>query len=323
MGGLYPKMKVTALTMLAGVLAIAGIPLFSGWYSKDAILANALGYVVVNPRHLLLFLLPLMTAGITTFYMFRMWFMTFTGEPRDHHVHEHAKESPWVMTVPLIILAFFSVTVAWGWPVWQAEASALEHHIHHAQHPSVIADFGGVGDEPLLGPTMGTVRHYAHQYHHLAGALATGVVLLAIVFAAVVYWRRVQVLDPADAREQFPGVHAFLSNKWYFDELYSAVLVRPALVVARWARSFDLRFIDGIVNGLGGLGVLLSRWGGIFDARIIDGIVNVTADAFYAVGGRLRAVQTGYLRSYVLFLVLAAVGIFVLLTYLVTRAVAG
>src|SRR5262249_39585285 len=90
MGGPYPKMKVTALTMLAGVLAIAGIPLFSGWYSKDAILAQALGYVIVHPRHGLLFLLPLVTAGITTFYMFRMWFMTFTGEPRDRHVHEHA-----------------------------------------------------------------------------------------------------------------------------------------------------------------------------------------------------------------------------------------
>src|SRR5271167_2688881 len=74
MGGLYPKMRITALTMLAGVLAIAGIPLFSGWYSKDAILAQALGFVEANPQHGLLFLLPLITAGITAFYMFRMWF---------------------------------------------------------------------------------------------------------------------------------------------------------------------------------------------------------------------------------------------------------
>ena len=79
MGGLYPKMKITALTMLMGVLAIAGIPLFSGWYSKDAVLAGAHGFVTVYNQHFLLFLLPLATAGLTTFYMFRMWFMTFTG----------------------------------------------------------------------------------------------------------------------------------------------------------------------------------------------------------------------------------------------------
>src|SRR5262252_3350234 len=118
MGGLYPKMKITALTMLVGVLAIAGIPMFSGWYSKDAVLAQAFGFVAVHKQHALLFILPLFTAGLTTFYMFRMWFMTFTGEPKDHDVYEHAHESPSAMTVPLMILAAFGVGVAWGWPVW-------------------------------------------------------------------------------------------------------------------------------------------------------------------------------------------------------------
>ena len=100
MGGLFPKMKITALTMLVGCLAIAGTPLFSGWYSKDAIVAQAFGFAYANPEHGLLFVLPLLTAGITTFYMFRMWFMTFTGEPKDHHVYEHAHESPATMTIP-------------------------------------------------------------------------------------------------------------------------------------------------------------------------------------------------------------------------------
>ena len=180
MGGLYPKMKITALTMLVGVLAIAGIPLFSGWYSKDAILAQALGFVDVHPQHFLLFLLPLVTAGITTFYMFRMWFMTFTGEPRDHHVHEHAHESPWLMTVPLIVLAFFSVVVAWGWPIWDAEASCLEHHLHHSQHHAVMADFGHCSAgrraswrmRQAPARTHATERTAAHEYHDLAGNLA-------------------------------------------------------------------------------------------------------------------------------------------------------
>src|SRR5271167_3039721 len=99
MGGLYPKMKITALTMLSGVLAIAGTPLFTGWYSKDSILAQAMGFVMIHREHTLLFLLPLVTAGITSFYMWRMWLMTFTGKPRDQHVYDHAHESPVLMTL--------------------------------------------------------------------------------------------------------------------------------------------------------------------------------------------------------------------------------
>ena len=322
MGGLYPKMRITALTMLVGVLTIAGIPLFSGWYSKDAILAQALGFVLVHPHHGLLLLLPLLTVGLTTFYMFRMWFLTFTGEPRDEQVHQHAHESPWLMTVPLIVLAFFSVVLAWGWPIWDTKASFLEHHLHGGQPAMVQAEFGRIEGEMLLGK-LGAERQMAEEYHHLIGGVATALVLLAMIFAAVIYYKPMQALDPAEAWEQFPGVHAFLVHKWYFDELYSAVVVRPALVVAQWARSFDGRVIDGAVNGLGRFMVRLSRWDGLFDARIIDGIVNGLATICYAVGSRLRRVQTGYLRSYVLFLVMAAVGIFVILAYFVTRAAAG
>ncbi|HXG12515.1 MAG TPA: NADH-quinone oxidoreductase subunit L [Gemmataceae bacterium] len=335
MGGLYPKMRITAITMLVGVLTIAGIPLFSGWYSKDAILAQALGFARVHPEHGLLFLLPLVTAGITTFYMFRLWFLTFTGEPRDEHVYEHAHESPATMTVPLIILAFFSVTVAWGWPIWDAEASWLEHHKHHSQPASVYAEFGLLeykdeawpgfeerrSEAPTARPVHETERHWAHELHGLAGNLALGMVLLGIVFAALAYYYR--VLDPAEAKEQFPAVHRFLWHKWYFDELYSAIVVRPALVVARWCRAFDTRVIDGVVDGSARVTVRVSRGEGRFDLGIIDGLVNLTADVIYAVGGWLRTVQTGYIRSYILFLVLAAVGIFLVLSYLVALATAG
>jgi NADH-quinone oxidoreductase subunit L len=330
MGGLYPKMKITAVTMFVGVLAIAGIPLFSGWYSKDAILAQALGFVIVHPQHGLLFLLPLATAGITTFYMFRMWFMTFTGDPRDHHVYEHAHESPWLMTMPLIVLALFSIVVAWGWPVWDAEASTLEHHIHHAQPLSIQADYATLSKQGETWPgapqridPATSVRQLAADYHALTGAVATGIVLLSIIFAALVYWKPYQKLDPAETKEQFPRLHAFLLNKWYFDELYSAILVRPALVVSQAARWFDTRVIDGLVNNLARVGVLTSRLNGIIDACIVDGLVNVIARACWGVGSRLRAVQTGSLRNYVLFLALAAVAIFVVLTYFVTRALAG
>jgi len=333
MGGLYPKMKITALTMLVGVLAIAGTPLFSGWFSKDAIVVQALGFAVVNEHHLLLFVLPVLTAGLTTFYMFRMWFMTFAGQPRDHHVHEHAHESPWLITAPLVVLAFFSVVVAWGWPVWDVEASWLEHQLHHAQPEAVMADFGTAyevdrdAEGNLLwrgGPTKeaaANVRLQAHETRVVAGNIVLGVALLAFALAACVYY--FNLLDPAEAKEQFPGVYNFLVNKWYFDAAYSALLVRPALAVASWCAIFDTKVIDGAVDGSAKLTVEVSRGSGRFDNGIVDGLVNMLADTCYAVGAWLRNVQTGYLRSYVLFLVVAAVGIWMILSSLLGASPAG
>ena len=121
MGGLRKKMPITAYTMLVGVIAICGLAIpwtwavpkiasgwdiaFSGYHSKDAIVATALTYANLNPIHSLLFLAPLVTAGITAFYMFRLWFYTFAGEPRDQELYDHCHESPWVMTGPLLVLA--------------------------------------------------------------------------------------------------------------------------------------------------------------------------------------------------------------------------
>ena len=180
MGGLFPKMKITALTMLVGVLAIAGIPLFTrlvqqGRHPRRRRWASSW----CTTQHVLLFLLPLVTAGITTFYMFRMWFMTFTGKPRDQHVYEHAHESPWLMTVPLIVLAVLSVVrrlglAARGTPRRASWSTAFTTR----SRASVMADFGtssthdgGTAAGRGRGRRM-RERHRAHELHGLAGDLA-------------------------------------------------------------------------------------------------------------------------------------------------------
>jgi NADH-quinone oxidoreductase subunit L len=314
------------------VLAIAGIPAFSGWYSKDAIVAHAMGYALVHPQHLLLFLLPLLTAGLTTFYMFRMWLMTFTGQPRDHHVYEHAHESPRTMTVPLIILAIFSVGVGWGWPFFSshfpfidAESSWLEHTIHHAQPVSVNADLGITAHEAEANASYTGIRDFheterykAGEVHHLAGNLALLMVLIGLTFAFALYYYR--VLDPAEAKASLPQCWAFLQHKWYFDELYSAVLVRPALVIAQWCKNIDAKGIDVVIDTSAAWTVNVAKFDGRFDNGVIDGLVNLVGRVADNIGGWFRSWQTGYLRSYVLFLVMAAVGIFVLLSYLMTAA---
>ena len=319
MGGLLPKMKITAFTMLMGVLAIAGTPFFSGWYSKDEILVAAYGFFTVHREHFLLFLLPLVTAGITTFYMFRMWLMTFTGKPRDEHVYEHAHESPWMMTVPLILLAILSVCVAWGWPLWEPEKSWLGSQLNHYSQP--ISAHPAAGEHAVLVDFVAETKK-AHEGHSLVGGLALAVVLIGLAFALVLYgtpspaigWLSgfFGVLDPADAKEQFPGVHRFLTHKWYFDEIYSALIVRPGLVISHWCRNFDTYVIDGFVHLLQKLSLLTSLWSGRFDKGIVDGLVNLVADVSFAVGNWLRNVQTGYLRSYVLFLALAAMALWML-----------
>ena len=154
LGGLIKKMPLTGYAMLVGTLAISGVPFFAGFYSKDAILAAALARVLADPQHFLLFLLPAVGAILTAFYMFRMWFLTFAGEPRgfpspaeavhshvhdDEHAHghghghdrnpaAHAHESEPIMTWPLLILAFFSIfsgwTLAFGLPLTARQCSS-------------------------------------------------------------------------------------------------------------------------------------------------------------------------------------------------------
>src|SRR6185436_19088813 len=121
MGGLFRKMPVIAITMLIGCMAIAGMAVpfvvgFSGYYSKDSILEQALAFWRTNQAPLsgAFFVLAVIGAAMTTCYMFRMWFMTFVGEPRDHHAYDHAHESPPVMYLPLVVLAVMAVSVAWN-----------------------------------------------------------------------------------------------------------------------------------------------------------------------------------------------------------------
>jgi NADH-quinone oxidoreductase subunit L len=286
--------------------------------------------------------------------MFRMWFMTFTGTPRDEHVHGNAHESPRWMTVPLILLAIGSVAVAWGLPVLQAEESSPSGRLldnigawfsrvyrttwdpegsliggHHGllqmSEPSTAvegvaralraAHLTGLSEQEL---TSFNERHAADTLHSTAEALALGAASLGVLFAYLIYYRR--VLNAEEAKKQFPALHRFLWHKWYFDELYSGVLVRPALVVAGWCRSFDLTYIDGFVNRLGRFTVRLANWDGKFDLGVIDGLANLIARVAYAFGGWFRKLQTGFIRSYVLFLVLAALGIFFVISYLVAVA---
>ena len=294
MGGLRKKMPITAFTMLVGVLAIVGTPLFSGWYSKDQIIGQALGFGLTHPQHIALTVLPLVTAVLTGFYMFRLWFLAFAGSPRDAHTYEHAHEAPLVMTIPLIILAFFSFSIGWGLEFWSAEGSYVGHLLEKAEPAAVKLGFA-------------KVIHSVHEHHMLAGLLALVAAALGVGAAVWIYGLR--KIDPEKLRANLVPIHTFLMMKWYFDEFYNALIVVPTVKLAFCIGRFDKRTAKQEDADAADKCV---------DPSSVDGLLSALGLLMYSLGLRLRAAQSGLLRRYILVLVLTTVMMFAILSFLAT-----
>jgi NADH-quinone oxidoreductase subunit L len=321
MGGLARKMPFTALTMLVGVLAITGVPLFSGWYSKDAILSQALGYAYVHREHVLLFIIPVVSVSLTAFYMFRLWFLAFAGTPRDEEVYRQASESPWIMTAPLGILAVLAVGMGWGLAPWDTTDSVLKDMLVPAQPVAVAATFGNGVEEVLPSVAAKAPSEsetlWGEKLHEYAGLLGLVGLMLGLGLAAAAYgWR---ILDPGSGPTSFPGVHQFLVQRWYFDYLVDAMVVRPALRLGSLLTWKDRVVIDGGVDGAAGAGVGLSRWVRGLDVHVIDGMVNGFGAGLFGLGRWLRGMQTGYMRTYVVYLVFSVGVLFLILLYYVSQ----
>ena len=296
LGGLGKRMPITATTMLIGALAISGAPFFSGFYSKDAILAAALARAWQSPEHALLFLLPVLGATLTVLYMFRMWFLVFAGEPRDAGLVEHAHENGPVMTVPLVVLAFFSVVV--GWTIWAGlplDQPILERMLAFGEPPGLAVP---------------------HWTHWPAIGCSLAIVIVGFGLAALYYahdelpYFPALRLSPDRAARTFRPLYLLFVNKWWFDEAYNILFVRPCLALARFCRNIDKILIDGFLNGSAAAVAAFSRLNGLFDEFGVDGLVNGAADAVYLAGDRSRSIQTGRVRNYLMFLAVALVGLF-------------
>ena len=317
MGGLRHKMPITAYTMLIGVFAISGYGIphlminFSGFYSKDAIIASALSYVSLNPQHFLLFYVPVVTAGITAFYMFRMWFMTFAGTPRDAHVHEHAHESPLAMVAPLVVLAFFAWFCAFG---GETKYGFLAGQILSSEPAHVREGIEHAGNLGLSLPS----HHQIHAKHATAGNVALFAALLGSLISYLFYCRR--ILDAGVIGRQFWMIRDFLIEKWRFDELYRVLCEQPVHIVGRWCQGFDQKVLDGLIHLFGRLTVQTAHIDRAFDERVVDRLVNVCGEVTFAAGRSLKGIQTGRLRQYVMFIALGVVSLFVLVFAFLPRS---
>jgi NADH-quinone oxidoreductase subunit L len=201
MGGLKKFMPITHITFLLACLAISGIPPFSGFFSKDEILAAA------YEHNKILWVIGVITAGLTAFYMFRLYAMTFLGSFRGTHEQEHhLHESPLAMTIPLIVLAILSVVGGFvGIPeVFASNAHALEH---------------------FLSPVIAKDPE-SHQLSHGTEYMLMGVSVALALIAIVYAWSRFSKKPEIEDAE---GAGKLLANKWYVDELYDATIAKPIL----------------------------------------------------------------------------------------------
>ena len=253
MGGLKDKIPFTYWTMVIGTLALTGFPLTAGYFSKDAIIEAA--YVSTNPMALYAFGMTVIAAALTAFYSWRLIFLTFHGSPHDRHHYEEARESPMVMLIPLGFLAVGAIFA--GYPF-------KELFVGHG-----VAEF--FRNSLKFGPN----NHILEDMHHipyLASIAPTVMMAIGFVIAWEFYIRRPEL--PVELARQQEPLYKFLLNKWYFDELYDFLVVRPTL----WLGRMLWKYGDGwMIDGLGPDGV---------SARVLDvtrGVVRL---------------QTGYLYHY-------------------------
>ncbi|AXY76023.1 NADH-quinone oxidoreductase subunit L [Paraflavitalea soli] len=263
MGGLRKYLPITHITFLLGCIAIAGIPPFSGFFSKDEILAAAYGANKVY------WIVGVITAGMTAFYMFRLYATTFLGQFRGGeqlHGH-HPHESPAAMTIPLIVLAILSVIGGWiGIPeVLMPNAHSLEHFL-----------------DPIFAESAkhAHAHHLDHNTEYMLMGVSVGIAVIAIFYALGRYSKRPELGEPT-------GFGKVLANKWYVDELYNFIIVKPLNWLGKLLNNFvEKDVLDWTVNGVGRLIGYSSR--------------------------QVRLLQSGQVGSYVLLMVLGILAFFVI-----------
>jgi NADH-quinone oxidoreductase subunit L len=286
MGGLKKYLPATSRTFFIGCLAIAGIPPFAGFFSKDEILHSA-----AAGGYWLLWTVGLVTAGLTAFYMFRAYYMTFMGEFRGSHEQEHhLHESPPSMVIPLWILAV---------------GAALSGLIGI---PRVLT-FGLLPENRFklfLEPVVVSVLHAEERMGKGAEYALMGVAIAVAasgILAARAMYRNYGLEKGRVWAERFPAVHRVLVNKYWVDELYDATVIRGTWGLARLLFRFDAGFIDGfLVHGARNLTLVSSAISGFFDKYVVDGLVNLTGIVLNAFSRLFRRLQTGYVGSYALVL---------------------
>jgi len=279
MGGLWSRIPITAKTMLVATLAISGAPLFSGFFSKDEILWKVFSSAYGGK---LLWLIGFVTAGLTAFYMFRLFFLTFAGKSRvapevEHHIHE----SPKVMTVPLICLAVGALAAGYiGWPKMLGGSNHFEHFLEP------------VFENPLA------MRGFPAYVTAEFGIMLLSVGVAFTGFLVAYYWYVKHPEIPRQVAAKAGGFYRLVLNKYYIDQIYDALFVNRTKDLGNAFAAFDLGVVDGAVNGVGWSTRMSAELSRLWDIYVIDGLVNTGAFLVKVMSFPVRVIQTGLVQSY-------------------------
>lgn len=304
MGGFKSKMPITYWTMAIATLTISGVPFFSGFLSKDAILAGTLAFAQHYPQHFLLPLFGFGAAAITAFYMFRLIFMTFHGEVKMPKVFKGIHESPRAMTFPLILLSSLSFFIFYTLPY-------LNPFSDHGWFTELIQ----ASDSVVKGnPTAGEIYEGIHHAHYPAMALSLLVAGFGIGMSTLMYMKKKLSADIWSEKMGF--LYKLSLNKYFFDENYNRFLYQPVLKLSRAIAFVDWDLYDKyFINGFGRVTKWLAFLTGRLDyegldQKLVDGVGRTTQ----GFGNQLKNVQTGRLQNYMLFALAGVIVILVMQT---------
>ncbi|MDD5660168.1 MAG: NADH-quinone oxidoreductase subunit L, partial [Actinomycetota bacterium] len=242
MGGLYKKMKVTAITFIIGTLSLSGFPLTAGFFSKDYILGFA-----YSENKFAFFAIGAVTAFCTAFYMFRVIFIVFFGKPKKDGIDIH--ESPKVMTIPLVVLAILSIITGYFGAWFVPERFSVD---------KFISFFGFEGRELM----------------HIVPMLISVLIGLAGIFTAYMLYFVKPITNRKLNRWVYP-IYKLLYNKYYIDEIYGFMIIKPLMKFASFINSFDRMVVDGAVNLVGRLTIIFSKAIDMFDTNVVDKLINL------------------------------------------------
>tara|TARA_Y100000994_G_scaffold142682_1_gene116931 strand:+ start:784 stop:2841 length:2058 start_codon:yes stop_codon:yes gene_type:complete len=291
MGGLKDKMPMTHGAMLISTLAIAGVPFFSGFLSKDGILAAVLSYYYKHDGWTII--LPVAGFGaamITAFYMFRLIFKTFYGEPKKKEIYDHIHESPLAMTIPLGLLSILSLAFS-----FTANFNPLESN---GWFKSLIYKYGKYHN--FLN--MEYVNKGIKNAHYDAMYLSLFVATIGIVLSVVIYLLNKLNADKISKVFNALGLYSLSRNKFYIDRIYSFVLYRPFLKQTKIASFIDWDIYDQkIIDAWGWISLKISKYAGISDYSILDQkIIDGTSHLTQFISSKLRKTQSGIIQNYLL-----------------------